>query len=80
MFDDFYSMEFTYGNKLAKGKTLLLNLIFRIKLRCLMWFLSNIFKGLGVEPIIFDENIFEKDALQLNISWKSADLGGTVEY
>lgn len=34
------------------------------------------FVGLNVSPVIFDENVFEKDALQLNISWKPADLGG----
>lgn len=31
---------------------------------------------LSIQPVILDENIFEKDALQLNISWKSVDLGG----
>lgn len=32
--------------------------------------------GLNIQPIIVDENVFERDAVQLNISWKSADLGG----
>lgn len=31
---------------------------------------------LNIQPIIVDENVFERDAVQLNISWKSADLGG----
>lgn len=29
--------------------------------------------------MVFDENVLEKDALQLNISWKSADLGGKLK-
>lgn len=37
------------------------------------------FVGLNVSPVVFDENVFEKDALQLNISWKSADLGGELK-
>lgn len=37
-----------------------------------------IFVDLNVQPIIFDENVFEKDALQLNISWKAVDLGGKL--
>lgn len=34
---------------------------------------------LNIEPIIVDENVFERDAVQLNISWKSANLGCKLE-